>query len=240
MAAQWFYRRAGAESATEHGPFTSGKIRRMVSRGEIEPTDLLWKQGMDEWRPAGESATLFGRADARAARRQRDRASASSQRTAGKAPAAAAPPAWVGRRPLLVSIGIGTGAGVVISAVIVALILVFGGTASEEEDTDAVVARPAKPAEVKPAAAQPAAAVAVAAQPAPAQPAPAQPAAAEPAGVEQVALAIAPPPADQPQADPPAESQAGASPDELPADLKADAPPKPPVRIRVRLPGEDF
>lgn len=244
MATKWFYRRAGAE----HGPVSSGKIRRMVARGELEPTDLLWKVGMAEWRPAGESGTLFGRDEARAAKRRRAPGSGPRPRPpASPAPAAEAELLpWGGGRPLLTSIGIGTGAGVLISAVLAPVILVFSGTAREDRPEQAravpvaAVAPPAGPAKAKPAPLQPAVAKPADTDVAAAGPAPIQPAATEPAAVETSGPATAPAAADQPHAEP-SEPSPVAEPDpELPAELQVDAPPKVRPRIRVRLPGEDF
>jgi hypothetical protein len=232
MATQWFYRRAGAE----HGPFSSGKIRRMVARGELAPTDLLWRDGMDEWRPAGESGTLFGGDEARAKKKRRRAQQSGPERGASATPALTAAAPWNGGRPLLTSIGIGAGAGVVISAILGVVILIFSGSTSEEVDDAAPpvavapVAPPAKPVAAKPEAPQPEAS----------KPQDAQPVAPQAAAVETVAVASAPSAPDQPQADPPAESQPAAPEPELPADAQAVVPLKLPPRIRVRLPGEDF
>jgi hypothetical protein len=244
MTIQWFYRRAGVE----HGPVSSGKIRRMVARGELEPTDLLWKVGMDEWRPAGESGTLFGRGEARAAKRRRAPGSGPKPRPHESRPRAAETQSlpWSGGRPLLTSIGIGTGAGVLISAVLAAVILAFSGTAREDRVERpravpvAAVAPPAKPAEAKPSPPQPAAAKPAETDVAAAGPAPVQPAATEPAAEKTAALATAPAAPDQPPAEPAEPSTVAAQEPEVPADQQAEVPPKPRPRIRVRLPGEDF
>lgn len=230
MAAQWFYRRAGAE----HGPVSSGKIRRMVARGELESTDLLWKKGMEEWRPAGESATLFGRDEARAAKRQRSdpAGKARRRRKAGPVPSAAATPmAWIARRPVLMSLGIGVNAGLVISVVLVTVMFLFSRRAPQDAAVDAPAAKPvaAKPAP-QPAAVEPAAPPPAAVEPA-APPAPA---------VDAVAAVTAPPAPEQPPADPPPPEPQPAGPEtEPPAETQA-SPPKPPPRVRMRLPGEDF
>lgn len=225
MAAKWFYRRAGAE----HGPVSSGKIRRMVARGELEPTDMLWKVGMDEWRPAGDSAKLFGGEGTHSENRRRRSPRAPRQRRREDVDPVATPavPEWVGKRPLLTSIGIGAGAGVLISAVLAALIVAFSPSLSDDIDAAVgVVAPPAKPQPAKPEPPKP--------RPAPPQPELPQPAAAE-------AVAVAAPPATQPPADPPAVQPPADPPESAPAaDIQAEAQPKPLARIRVRLPGDDF
>lgn len=34
------------------GPFTEETIKEMIQRGEVTATDVVWKEGMDEWEPA--------------------------------------------------------------------------------------------------------------------------------------------------------------------------------------------
>jgi hypothetical protein len=55
MSAVWFVARNG-ESL---GPYTSDALRQMAESGELQHTDLLWKDGMKDWRPAGDSKGLF-------------------------------------------------------------------------------------------------------------------------------------------------------------------------------------
>jgi hypothetical protein len=206
----------------------------MVDSGELEPTDLLWKLGMKEWRPAGESATLFGREEARAANRRRSDAAIEPRRrrTARESPAAAIGlPLWIGKRPLLTSIGIGAGAGILISAVVASALLLFDWTAETKMDAAvpavpvAVVAPPAQPVKVKPVAAKPT---------------PASPVVAEPAAAEALAVVTAPIAPDRAQTDPPADPQPDTLQPGLPTDLQTESPPNPGSRIRVLLPDEDF
>lgn len=256
MAAKWFYRRSGAE----HGPVSSRKIRRMVERGELAPTDTLWKDGMDEWRPAGESAKLFGRDEARASerrRRRRDLEDKPKWQPVDEIEAARTAPAssignrlirtTIGDRPLLVSLGIGAAAGTLISALVVAVLLGFDWTEEEQDAAGpvAVVAPPAKaapgpvaapvPGAAKPESAATAGTEPVAPQPASADPAAAEPAGAVPAAVENVAVANVP--------NAPAQPRAAAQPEqpaESAEEMPAETTKKPLERIRVRLPGEDF
>jgi hypothetical protein len=37
----------------QHGPFTSGELQQMILRDQINLTTLIWRQGMNDWRPAG-------------------------------------------------------------------------------------------------------------------------------------------------------------------------------------------
>lgn len=55
MKAEWFY----AKSGQKHGPFTAAELRAKAASGEVTPTDLVWKEGMPEWRPAGSLKGLF-------------------------------------------------------------------------------------------------------------------------------------------------------------------------------------
>lgn len=60
MPSKWYYEKGGVRK----GPVTSEDIRRMVANGTLLPTDLLWKEGMKDWMPAGKSSNLFPAADA--------------------------------------------------------------------------------------------------------------------------------------------------------------------------------
>lgn len=55
MASEWFYARDGQK----HGPYSSPQLRAMAQSGELLRTDLIWKKGMADWRPAGETTQLF-------------------------------------------------------------------------------------------------------------------------------------------------------------------------------------
>ena len=130
VATEWFYARNGRQ----FGPLSSRKIRRLALRGKLKPTDLLWKKGMDQWRPAGESSRLFGPPGPKKPRRQR------SQRATAPASAAGQPSADdeladafdegllerlpLGQRPLLAAIAAGVVLG--IAAVSVATVILIG------------------------------------------------------------------------------------------------------------------
>jgi MFS family permease len=60
---EWYYTRAGQQV----GPVTSPQLRQAARSGELAPTDLVWKDGMAEWAPAGKINGLFASAPAAAA-----------------------------------------------------------------------------------------------------------------------------------------------------------------------------
>lgn len=41
-------------NGTNAGPFTVAQYREMLRAGQLQPTDLVWRQGMSGWRPLGE------------------------------------------------------------------------------------------------------------------------------------------------------------------------------------------
>lgn len=54
----WFYSREGVQA----GPVTFEELRRKSQAGELNPRlDLVWRQGMPDWKPAGEVEGLFER-----------------------------------------------------------------------------------------------------------------------------------------------------------------------------------
>ena len=55
MGSEWFYRRDGEKK----GPVDTQQLRRLAQSGQLLPDDLLWKEGMAEWKPAREAKKLF-------------------------------------------------------------------------------------------------------------------------------------------------------------------------------------
>lgn len=55
MAGEWYVEREGKR----HGPYTDGDLKRLAIDGRIQPTDHVWKNGMQEWRSAGDVRGLF-------------------------------------------------------------------------------------------------------------------------------------------------------------------------------------
>jgi len=45
--ADWFY---GKDNA-QHGPISDLEIRSLISTGQIDPTTIIWREGMKEWSP---------------------------------------------------------------------------------------------------------------------------------------------------------------------------------------------
>lgn len=45
---QWYLARDGKQ----HGPLASAELRKLIELGHLKPTDLLWRQGFADWRPA--------------------------------------------------------------------------------------------------------------------------------------------------------------------------------------------
>ena len=55
MSSQWLYSRDG----NDHGPVSSSELMELAKNGQLLPTDLLWKEGMAEWKPASSFPKLF-------------------------------------------------------------------------------------------------------------------------------------------------------------------------------------
>lgn len=52
----WHY----AKGSVTHGPVASAELKRLASTGQLSRQDMIWKEGMKEWRPAGDVQGLFG------------------------------------------------------------------------------------------------------------------------------------------------------------------------------------
>lgn len=55
MAGQWFY----AANGSQAGPVDTAELKRLAGEGALEPTDLVWKEGLPEWVPATKVKGLF-------------------------------------------------------------------------------------------------------------------------------------------------------------------------------------
>jgi len=55
MADQWHYSINGNQS----GPVSSSELKQFASSGKLSQTDLIWKDGMQDWVPAGKVKGLF-------------------------------------------------------------------------------------------------------------------------------------------------------------------------------------
>ncbi len=52
----WYF----ADGDEERGPVTEAQIRTLIGTGNLKADDLVWREGMDDWLPAGEVPGLFG------------------------------------------------------------------------------------------------------------------------------------------------------------------------------------
>ena len=55
MASQWHYSRDGKE----FGPVSSAELKKLAATEKLLRTDFLWKEGMADWKPAGQFPKLF-------------------------------------------------------------------------------------------------------------------------------------------------------------------------------------
>ncbi len=62
MANAWYY----AKGEERQGPVTSAELKTLAESGTLTPDDLIWKEGMEDWRPASELKGLFPAASAAA------------------------------------------------------------------------------------------------------------------------------------------------------------------------------
>lgn len=55
MADNWFVGRDG----NRQGPVSAETLRRMAASGQLSPSDLVWREGMSDWAPAGAIRGVF-------------------------------------------------------------------------------------------------------------------------------------------------------------------------------------
>jgi len=53
--AEWFYQRNGQKL----GPLDTAALKRMAIAGELDPSDLIWREGMAQWAKASQAKGLF-------------------------------------------------------------------------------------------------------------------------------------------------------------------------------------
>ena len=53
-ATEWLY----AKNGEQLGPVSSSQLRRMAENGELQPSDLIWREGLPAWIPASKLAGL--------------------------------------------------------------------------------------------------------------------------------------------------------------------------------------
>lgn len=56
MADEWYYAREGEE----YGPVSAARLKQLAGAGQLQPTDLVWKTGMDKRVPARTVKGLWG------------------------------------------------------------------------------------------------------------------------------------------------------------------------------------
>jgi len=55
MNNQWYY----AIDGVSYGPVDRNVLRQLAATGRLKPSDLVWTEGADHWKPAGEVQGLF-------------------------------------------------------------------------------------------------------------------------------------------------------------------------------------
>jgi len=80
MARQWFY----THDSEQQGPVSAAELKELAAAGKLSRQDLVWAEGMSEWKPAGRMKGLFTAGDAVSAS-----ASAATAATASAKPALA-------------------------------------------------------------------------------------------------------------------------------------------------------
>ncbi|MBW2039469.1 MAG: DUF4339 domain-containing protein [Deltaproteobacteria bacterium] len=55
MGSEWFYIRAGQSV----GPVSPSELKQMAASGQLKPSDLVWKEGLPNWRKAASVKGLF-------------------------------------------------------------------------------------------------------------------------------------------------------------------------------------
>lgn len=55
MTAEWHY----GEEEPSNGPVSLEELKQLVASGQVQPTHMVWKAGMPEWRAAGDVEELF-------------------------------------------------------------------------------------------------------------------------------------------------------------------------------------
>lgn len=56
----WYY----AHDQQQMGPVSSAELKRLAAAGQLAVDDLVWREGMDEWAPAGRVKGLFPQREA--------------------------------------------------------------------------------------------------------------------------------------------------------------------------------
>ncbi len=55
MAAEWYY----LIDSEQVGPVEAVRLKELADSGFLKPTDLVWREGMPDWKPASQMKNLF-------------------------------------------------------------------------------------------------------------------------------------------------------------------------------------
>ena len=59
MNDQWYVARRGPDGSKRYGPVPLAELRGLVDADRVRPDDLVWRDGMANWQPAGQCDDLF-------------------------------------------------------------------------------------------------------------------------------------------------------------------------------------
>jgi len=59
MANEWYYTQNGQPAPS---PVSAGELKQLAGAGQLQPTDLVWQEGMEGWKPASSIKGLFSSA----------------------------------------------------------------------------------------------------------------------------------------------------------------------------------
>jgi len=140
VAAEWYY----AKGQQKVGPLTNEQLRQLAASGQLRPTDMVWKQGMAKWTPAGQVKGLFHAAPGATGTASPPHAKepASLPASPGDGPAESAahgfrrrqllPPEWQDRLKRHKWLILGVSGGLLL-AIILLVVLIGGGPALTED-----------------------------------------------------------------------------------------------------------
>ena len=142
MGPEWYYQQNGQK----HGPVSGASLKQLAAAGKLQPTDLIWKEGMAKWLPAQSVKGLFPAATVPVTAAAIPRVPVAATGTTKKAAPAVVParveavvealpaasprpsPAWVAKwqgLPMPAKVGIIGGGAVLLLIVVAVPILLF-------------------------------------------------------------------------------------------------------------------
>ena len=57
MATEWYYTNNGQQAPV---PVSAAQLKQLATSNQLQPTDLVWQDGMENWMPASSIKGLFG------------------------------------------------------------------------------------------------------------------------------------------------------------------------------------